>query len=546
MESSPLRIKKNKKKKSPKLDKSALVNEIINEQQELKRKKKDKNSVELKPSKKMKKVEQTNGNANNHNETIQNFTINFNNGLKNVSTPVKLNQIPSKKGEIKSSEDSIESGKNMFQWVIDPIKVNTFMEKHWEKKYLHVKRSNPDYYKHLMSITTIDTILKNNDMEYTKNIDITSYVNGERDTKNPSGRAKSSEVWDFYEEGCSIRILNPQTYIPEVYKMDAVIQEYFHCMTGTNVYLTPPNSQGFAPHYDDIEAFVLQVEGKKHWRLYNPRNENEVLPRESSENFDQSEIGSPILDVILEPGDLLYFPRGFIHQANTVPGFYSLHITLSVYQKQSYGDFFEQLVAGAVQETIENDVEFRQGLPLDFHRNLGLVYSDQDNPRRKELIDKIKRMFKKLADNLPIDDAADKIAKNYQHDALPPYLSEEERKLTTFSSDFKVAENGGVEFGTLIEEDSQVKLLKANILRMVTEENAIRLYYHVDNSKVYHDKDPLFLEIDEIDSPSVAMLINEYPNYVTVSELHEESERAVAVAQDLYDCGLLMKKPDSE
>ena len=47
-------------------------------------------------------------------------------------------------------------------------------------------------------------------------------------------------------------------------------------------YLTPAGSQGFAPHYDDIEAFVLQLEGKKHWRLYSPRNKEEVLPRFSS------------------------------------------------------------------------------------------------------------------------------------------------------------------------------------------------------------------------------------------------------------------------
>ena len=31
-------------------------------------------------------------------------------------------------------------------------------------------------------------------------------------------------------------------------------------------------------------------------------------------NFSDTDIGEPIVDVILEPGDLLYFPRGTIHQ----------------------------------------------------------------------------------------------------------------------------------------------------------------------------------------------------------------------------------------
>ena len=100
-------------------------------------------------------------------------------------------------------------------------------------------------------------------------------------------------------------------------------------------YLTPANSQGFAPHYDDIEAFILQLEGRKHWKIYQPRSGEEVLPRFSSGrtrkqsididlevllyplfigNFTEDDIGKPFLEVVLEPGDLLYFPRGFIHQ----------------------------------------------------------------------------------------------------------------------------------------------------------------------------------------------------------------------------------------
>ena len=45
------------------------------------------------------------------------------------------------------------------------------------------------------------------------------------------------------------------------------------------MYLTPPDSQGFAPHFDDIDAFVLQLEGKKLWKVYAPRSEREMLPR---------------------------------------------------------------------------------------------------------------------------------------------------------------------------------------------------------------------------------------------------------------------------
>lgn len=44
------------------------------------------------------------------------------------------------------------------------------------------------------------------------------------------------------------------------------------------------------------------------------RSSDETLPLESSPNFTDKDIGEPILDVILHPGDMLYFPRGTIHQ----------------------------------------------------------------------------------------------------------------------------------------------------------------------------------------------------------------------------------------
>ena len=86
-------------------------------------------------------------------------------------------------------------------------------------------------------------------------------------------------------------------------------------------------------------------------------------------NFSQDEIGEPILDVILEAGDLLYFPRGTIHQvghavwhvnhclfsnsyvgvplfslqASTLPDAHSLHMTVSTCQMNTWGDLLEKV-----------------------------------------------------------------------------------------------------------------------------------------------------------------------------------------------------------
>ncbi len=226
-----------------------------------------------------------------------------------------------------------------------------------------------------MSTPLLDQIMRDNYILFTKNIDITSFTNDVRETHNPPGRALPSIVWDYYANGCSVRMLNPQTYIPKLHTLNATLQEFFGCFVGANSYLTPPNSQGFAPHYDDIEAFILQIEGQKRWRLYRPRNENETLARFSSGNFSQKEIGEPILDTIVKAGDLLYFPRGTIHQGDTI-GFdqHSLHVTLSVYQKNCWGDFLEKLTSSALKNVIQNDVRFRKGLPLNYLRYVGSSY----------------------------------------------------------------------------------------------------------------------------------------------------------------------------
>lgn len=185
-----------------------------------------------------------------------------------IINPCKKEKIQEK---LLPEDDPTIDAQKLFEWVINPISPSYFFKTYWEQKVLHIKRTNSAYYSHILNSSSLDKILRNNNLYYTKNIDVVTYENGVKEVFNQEGKATPSALWDYYSNGCSIRVLNPHTYNHKVHLLLSTLQEYFGCMVGANVYLTPPGSQGFAPHYDDIEAFVIQLEGRKHWKLYQPR-----------------------------------------------------------------------------------------------------------------------------------------------------------------------------------------------------------------------------------------------------------------------------------
>ncbi|XP_033337727.2 bifunctional lysine-specific demethylase and histidyl-hydroxylase NO66 isoform X1 [Megalopta genalis] len=450
--------------------------------------------------------------------------------------------------EVKMPEDYQKNPFNIshssFELMIHPLKVEDFLEKYWEQTPVHIKRNCNTYYKLLMSTPIMDKILRESYIQFTKNIDITSYENGVRETHNPIGRAVPSVVWDYYGNGCSVRMLNPQTYIPILHSLNATLQEFFGCFVGANAYLTPPNSQGFAPHYDDIEAFILQVEGQKRWRLYKPRYEKEYLPRFSSRNFEDSEIGEPILDTVVKAGDLLYFPRGTIHQGTAMES-HSLHITLSVYQKNSWTDFLEKLLPDALKTATENDSEFRKGLPFHYLRHTGFAHSENQSSSKEEFREQVRHLLRKLVDHIDVDKAADLMAKNHVHDFLPPFLSEVEQECSVLQDGERMTANGCVKYRVEIEPDTRIRLLRSHCIRLVKEHGTFRIYYSSENSKEYHEYEPQFLEVGKKFVPAVKEIIQRYPEFISVKDLPIFGEdNQIQIAKDLWEkCIVVTDEP---
>ena len=99
-----------------------------------------------------------------------------------------------------------------------------------------------------------------------------------------------------------------------------------------NLYLSSRRRQGFPAHYDTHDVFAVHLEGTKTWHIYEGRGIDPIahplfktLPREHHEQAK----GAKLMDVHMEPGDLLYLPRGQYHDALADEGG-AVHIAFGV------------------------------------------------------------------------------------------------------------------------------------------------------------------------------------------------------------------------
>lgn len=116
----------------------------------------------------------------------------------------------------------------------------------------------------------------------------------------------------------------------EVRRWCAMLGQRFAAKAGANVYVSQSGIQAFASHCDTHEVFAVQCEGRKLWRIYEARAE---LPVQATLLTDQALIdrakGSILMEAVMEPGDVLYIPRGFYHDA-IAQGGSSVHMTFAV------------------------------------------------------------------------------------------------------------------------------------------------------------------------------------------------------------------------
>ena len=195
-----------------------------------------------------------------------------------------------------------------------------------------------------------------------------------------------------------------------------------------------------------------------------------------------------MLEVVLEPGDLLYMPRGTVHQAMCVEKTHSLHVTLSTNQFNTWADVLELAFPEALRRAVEEVPALRRCPPPDFLDNLGVVAqggdegegdegaADDQTSRRDQLLGVLNELASAVMRRLPFDAAADQLGARLMKQRLPPPPSH----LSSSKTSTGVTASNGV------TNTSVVRLMQENGARIVIEDETLAVYHSFENGRLYH------------------------------------------------------------
>ena len=235
--------------------------------------------------------------------------------------------------------------------LLRPYNLEQFLGKNWTNQAVQIKNPGEKRFTDLFSWQKLNNLLNFHDFTYP---DLRLALDGK-----VQDASANENIIKLCKEGATLIINKVNKLIPEVATLAAEIKYELGYGTQVNAYCSWPGKQGFSSHYDTHEVFILQVEGKKEWKVF-PESLKYPLVDQKSASLTPPTT-EPYLSCILEAGDVLYIPRGHWHYALAldVP---SLHLTLGIHSKTGI-DFLEWLVS-----QLREQEEWRQSLPLRFEK----------------------------------------------------------------------------------------------------------------------------------------------------------------------------------
>ncbi len=217
-----------------------------------------------------------------------------------------------------------------FRQLIAPLTQEDFFSEYWERKPLVLTERAGQGYEGLLDLKNVDFLLSTLSSPNSATV---RFVNNKKELRNEEFLAPDSSLLNMkmvmagFSKGNTIILNGLHNRWEPIRKLCYGLENVFGHSIGANMYLTPSNAQGFQAHFDAHDVLILQLEGEKLWKIYDSYL---PFPIKNGDTPFFDPLNPPVHEVYLKPGDLLYIPRGYVHEALTTNQ-YSMHLTVGIH-----------------------------------------------------------------------------------------------------------------------------------------------------------------------------------------------------------------------
>lgn len=246
-----------------------------------------------------------------------------------------------------------------FDQVVAPLGTDAFLKNYWLKGFVHIP-GRAGRFTELLTWGALNAILEQHRLTPPR---LKLYKDGQpldpAQFLTPSmfgvPRLDAGGLATCLAQGASLILDDAQEMAPRVRELMQSFQDVLHTDAFANLYAGWHSQKAFHIHWDPQEAFVIQLCGKKLWRLYKPTRQH---PLKSDIEAPPQPTAGPAWEGVLADGDTLYIPRGWWHEAYPLneP---SLHLTVSLTPPTAL-DYL-----GWVVSQLRQHAELRASLPYD-------------------------------------------------------------------------------------------------------------------------------------------------------------------------------------
>jgi hypothetical protein len=200
--------------------------------------------------------------------------------------------------------------------LVEPVSADDFLGSYWQRRHLFC-RGRPDRFAALLPWPILNGILARHWRETYRfrlakegrDLELASYA----EFGGSTPRIRPKDVTESLRCGATLAFHAIDEIHEPLKRIAESFERLFGASTQINVYAGWRALHGLDVHCDDEEVFVLQVDGRKRWRLDGATRDAQP----------------PVLDQVLEPGNLLYMPRGCYHVAIPLDE-PTLHLTVGI------------------------------------------------------------------------------------------------------------------------------------------------------------------------------------------------------------------------